>query len=211
MNLRRAVFIAACMFAVAAGPAAAQFQPPPQQQPAAAQSPWPDQQPQQPQQSPWPDQQPQQSQWPQQQAPAAAQSPWTQQQQEPPCLKDFAKLRDEAQRRAGLIRTASERKASAKEACALFNAFSAAELKMIKYATDNAATCGIPPQVVTQMKQGHAKTGEIRTKVCQAAAAPLQQAAPSLSDALAAPVTDSNNIKTGRGTFDTLTGTPLGK
>jgi hypothetical protein len=197
MNLRRAVFIAACMFAIAAGPAAAQFQPPPQQQPGAAQS-------------PWPDQRPQQSPWPQQQAPTAAQSPWTQQ-QEPPCLKDFAKLRDEAQKRAGLIRNASERKASAKEACALFNAFSAAELKMIKFATDNAATCGIPPQVLTQMKQGHAKTGEIRVKVCQAAAAPMQQAAPSLSDALAAPVTDSNNIKTGRGTFDTLTGTPLGK
>jgi hypothetical protein len=197
MNLRRAVFIAACMFPIAAGPAAAQFQPPPQQQPGAAPP-------------PWPDQQPQQSPWPQQQAPAAAQSPWTQQ-QEPPCLKDFAKLRDEAQKRAGLIRTASDRKASAKEACALFNAFSAAELKLIKYATDNAASCGIPQQVVTQMKQGHAKTGEIRSKVCKAAAAPLQQAAPSLSDALAGPVTDSNNIKTGRGTFDTLTGTPLGK
>jgi hypothetical protein len=197
MNLRRAVFIAACMFPIAAGPAAAQFQPPPQQQPGAAPP-------------PWPDQQPQQSPWPQQQAPAAAQSPWTQQ-QEPPGLKDFAKLRDEAQKRAGLIRTASDRKASAKEACALFNAFSAAELKLIKYATDNAASCGIPQQVVTQMKQGHAKTGEIRSKVCKAAAAPLQQAAPSLSDALAGPVTDSNNIKTGRGTFDTLTGTPLGK
>jgi len=223
MNLRRAVFIAACMFPIAAGPAAAQFQPPPQQQPGAAPPPWPDQQPQQspwPQQqapvaaqSPWPQQQAPvaaQSPWPQQQTPAAAQSPWTQQ-QEPPCLKDFAKLRDEAQKRAGLIRTASDRKASAKEACALFNAFSAAELKLIKYATDNAASCGIPQQVVTQMKQGHAKTGEIRSKVCKAATAPLQQAAPSLSDALAGPVTDSNNIKTGRGTFDTLTGTPLGK
>ena len=210
MNLRRAVFIAACMFPIAAGPAAAQFQPPPQQQPGAAPPPWPDQQ---PQQSPWPQQQAPvaaQSPWPQQQTPAAAQSPWTQQ-QEPPCLKDFAKLRDEAQKRAGLIRTASDRKASAKEACALFNAFSAAELKLIKYATDNAASCGIPQQVVTQMKQGHAKTGEIRSKVCKAATAPLQQAAPSLSDALAGPVTDSNNIKTGRGTFDTLTGTPLGK
>jgi hypothetical protein len=32
-----------------------------------------------------------------------------------------------------------------------------------------------------------------------------------LSDALSSPVPDSNNIKTGRGTFDTLTGSPLGK
>jgi hypothetical protein len=32
-----------------------------------------------------------------------------------------------------------------------------------------------------------------------------------LSDALSGPVPDSNNIKTGRGTFDTLTGNPLEK
>ena len=60
------------------------------------------------------------------------------------------------------------------------------------------------------MKQSHAKTVEMRTKVCQAAAAPARPVGPTLSDALTAPVTDSNNIQTGRGTFDTLTGTPLG-
>jgi hypothetical protein len=52
---------------------------------------------------------------------------------------------------------------------------------------------------------------EVRTRVWQVAAAPVQQQGPSLSDALTGPVPDSNNIKTGRGTFDTLTGTPLGK
>ena len=54
------------------------------------------------------------------------------------------------------------------------------------------------------------KVAEIRTKVCQVAAAPQRQQGPSLSDALSAPVPDSNNIKTGRGTYDTLTGSPLG-
>ena len=83
---------------------------------------------------------------------------------------------------------------------------------MIKYATDNAARCGIPPEVMANLKQGHAQTAEMRTKVCQAAAAPVQNAAPSLSDALGgSSIPDANNIKTGRGTFDTLTGTPLGK
>jgi hypothetical protein len=162
MNLRRALFIAACM--ISAGPAAAQFGPPPQQQ------------------------------------------------QGPPCIQEFGKLRDDAQKKGAAIRTASERKASAKEACQLFNVFSAAEAKMIKYATENATWCGIPPEILTALKQGHAKSSEIRNKVCQAAAAaPPPPAAPSLSDALAAPVPDSNNIRTGRGTFDTLTGTPLGK
>ena len=181
MNSRRALFIAACLIPFAAAPAAAQFQPPPQQPPAA---------------SPW-DQPPQQSQWPQQ--------------QQETCIQDFGKLRDIAQKRAAAIRAASERKAQAKEACGLFNAFSDAEVKMIKYASDNATRCGIPPEVVTTLKQGHVKSSEMRTKVCQAASAPMQSAAPSLSDALSAPVPDANNIKTGRGTFDTLTGTPLGK
>jgi hypothetical protein len=132
--------------------------------------------------------------------------------QEPSCVQEFGRLRDEAQKRAGEIRAASERKAPPKEACALFNAFSAAEVKMVKYATDNATWCGIPPEIIVNLNKGHARTTEIRTKVCQAAAAPIPSAAPSLSDALgSSAVPDASNIKTGRGTFDTLTGTPLGK
>lgn len=203
MNLRRAASIAACMFAVTAGPTAAQAPWPAQQQPAAA--PWPGQPKQQQQSapSPWT------AQPPQQQQPAA--SPWTAQpRQAPPCIQEFGKLRDDAQKRADAIRVASERKATPKQACALFNSFFAAEVKMIKYATDNAASCGIPAEVLTNMKKGHAKTSDIRGKVCQAAARPTQPAGPSLSDALTAPVADSKNIRSGGGTFDTLSGTPLG-
>jgi hypothetical protein len=192
MNSRRALFIAACLFSFAAGlfatdPAAAQFQP---QQPAAA--------------SPW-DQQPQQGlQGLQQGGPS--------QQQQEGCMQDFSKLRDEAQKRALAISAASKRKASAKEACGLFTAFSDAELKMIKYATDNTTRCGIPAELVKNLKQGRAKSTEIRTRVCQAAAAPMPAAGPSLSDALSTPIPDASNIKSGRGngTYDTLTGTPLG-
>ena len=145
--------------------------------------------------------------------PAAAQfQPAPQQQQAPPCVQEFAKLRDDAQKKAAVIRAASERKATPKEACALFNAFSAAEVKLIKYAADNGTWCGIPAEVVTNLKASHAKTAEIQIKVCQAAAAgPPRPAGPSLSDALGSgAVPDANNIRTGRGTYDTLTGTPLG-
>jgi hypothetical protein len=168
MNLRRALFIAACMFFIAARPGAAQFQPMP----------------------------PQQAQ-PQQQA--------------PPCIKEFLRLRDDTQKKADAIKAASERKVGPAEACPLFNVFSAAEEKMIKYAVDNGVWCGIPAEVVTNMRKGHAQTVSIRTKVCQAAQAPARPAAPSLSDALTGPTPDSSNIRTGRGTSDTLTGTPLGK
>jgi hypothetical protein len=129
----------------------------------------------------------------------------------PPCVKGFLTLRNEAAQKASAIRVASARHAPANEACALFNAFSAAEGKMIKYAEDNAVWCGIPPEVLTGIKKEHGKTTEIRIRVCQAAAAPARPAAPSLSDALGSPIPDANNIKTGRGTYDTLTGTPLAK
>jgi hypothetical protein len=126
-------------------------------------------------------------------------------------VAEFGKLRDDAQKKAGAIRAASERKADPKEACGLFRTFSAAEAKLIKYATDNVASCGIPPEVPTNLKQQHLKTIDIQTKVCRAAAAPPRPQGPSLSDALgSSAVPDVSNIRTGRGTYDTLTGTPLG-
>lgn len=131
-------------------------------------------------------------------------------QQEPPCVQEFFKLRDDAEKKAAAIKAANERKLSPREACPLFGALLAAQNKMLKYTNDNGVWCGIPPQVAGQLKEAVAKVSEIRTKVCQAASAPAAQG-PSLSDALTNPVPDSNNIKTGRGTFDTLTGTPLGK
>ena len=139
--------------------------------------------------------------------PAAAQFPPAQQ---PPCMNDFAKLRDDAAKKAGAIRTANERKVSPKVACHLFTVFSVAEAKLIKYAEANATWCGIPPGIIKTMKQAHSRTGEIRTKVCRVAAMPQRPPGPSLSDTLSAPIPDANNIKTGRGTFDTLTGSPLG-
>ncbi|HEY0300217.1 MAG TPA: hypothetical protein VGC36_02725, partial [Rhizomicrobium sp.] len=131
------------------------------------------------------------------------------------CVEEFVKLRKDVEKRGGAIQAAGQRKQkpSPKEACGLFNAFTGAELKLIKYATANAASCGIPPQFIDTMKQTHAKSDEIRTRICQAAASgpPPSAAAPSLSDALSAPVPDSANIKTGRGTFDTLSGKPIGR
>ena len=139
---------------------------------------------------------------------AAAQFPG----QEPPCLKDFAVLRNDTEKKGMAIKAASDRHVPASEACHLLNLFTVAEAKMIKYAETNAAWCGIPPDVVKQMKQSHAKALNMRTVVCKAAAAPAAPAGPSLSDALGAPIAVApDSIKPGRGTFDTLTGTPLGR
>jgi hypothetical protein len=205
MNLRRVMILASglafCSAVAAVAPAVAQSQP-------SAPAPWPDQP--APQGSPWPGNAPAASPWSGQ--PVAPQQQFQQQAPNPQeaCFRDFGKLRDEAQKRAAAIRDANERHATPKEACGLFNAFGAVESKMIKYAIDNTARCGIPPQIIENLKQQHAKSSEIRTQVCRAAAAPPRPTGPTLSDTLSGPVPGANNIKTGRGTFDTLTGTPLG-
>ena len=58
---------------------------------------------------------------------------------------------------------------------------------MLKFATENATWCGIPNQVMVNLKEGIAKMTEIRTKVCQVAAAPPRPPGPSLNDALSGP------------------------
>lgn len=218
MHLRRALFIAACL--LPAAPAAAQAPWPGQTQPQSAEpatAPWPGQAEQQPAaQSPWPQQSTQPA-APPPQAPQAGPSPWSQPpKSEPPCIKEFVSLRSDAQKKAGAIQEATKgKKMSAREACNLFSSFSAAEAKLIKYASANASSCGIPESIIKQMKEQHTQTTGVRTNACRAAQAQQQQPqgprTPSLSDALSAPVPSSNNIKTGRGTFDTLTGSPLGK
>lgn len=160
----------------------------------------------------------------QQAAPAAApqaQAPAPQAQggpppgQEPPCIKEFMALRDATAKRAAAIQAASKRKAPPQEACNLFKEMVASEAKFVKFAKDQGPWCGIPQQVVDQLGKNHEQTVRIRTQVCKVAAqgggGGGRPAAPTLSDALSTPTTSSSNVRTGRGTFDTLTGTPLGR
>jgi len=139
--------------------------------------------------------------------------PPQQQQQMPPCMVEFGKLRDDAAKKAQAIQRASQgkEKISPKEACHLFNVFSGAEERMLKYMVTNKTTCGVPDEVIKQIRQDHARTTDIRGKVCKAAEAPPRPAGPTLSDTLTAPIPDAKNIRSGGGTFDTLTGNPLGR
>lgn len=144
------------------------------------------------------------------QAPANPFDQPPQQQDEPPCMKDFAKLRDEVEKHGAAVMAAQKAKVALPEACRLLTVFAASQEKMLAYAKKNETWCGIPPQLIQQISAGRANVAKARTKVCQMAAQPQRQQGPSLSDALGGPIPDSSNIKTGRGTFDTLTGTPLG-
>jgi len=133
-------------------------------------------------------------------------------QQEPPCFKDFSALRADTETKGKAIKAAGDRHAQPQEACKLFGVFIAAEAKLIKYVEDNGTWCGIPPQVLTQLKDGHVKAGALRTRICEIAARGPVRAAPSLSDALGtSQVPSASNTKTGRGTYDSLTGSPLAR
>jgi invasion protein IalB len=103
------------------------------------------------------------------------------------CL-NFPALREDVEKGAASIRAASERKASREEVCPMFKAFAAKEEKMVKFLTINQKLCGVPADVVTQVKTSHAKTIQIRNATCSTA--PAAAAAPLLSDAPGGPIID---------------------
>jgi hypothetical protein len=131
------------------------------------------------------------------------------------CMKEFVPLREDAEKRGKMIKAASDRKASAQEACKLIGNYGAAEAKMIKYVEGHAAKCGIPPEIGEQLKNGHKGTEAMQKRVCTAAAQMEQQAkgpaGPTLSDVLgsAGELPEAKTAKKGGNTFDTLNGNAL--
>jgi len=131
------------------------------------------------------------------------------QQQMPPQCQGFPKLRDEARQRAEKVGEISKRKGDRKEMCGAITRFAEAEDKLLKFLEDNKTACGIPPQIVTQAKQGHVGTVKFRDTVCAEGPKPK---IPTLSDAIpTTPIDTPKNTRTGPGTFDTLTGNPLSR
>ena len=129
------------------------------------------------------------------------------------CMKEFMPLREDAEKRGKMIKVASDRHASPEEACGLIKAFGQAEIRMIKYVETHSAKCGIPPQVLDQLKAGHKNSDSMMQKVCNAAqqAQTRAPAGPSLSEVLgsAAALPEATKTKKGGSTFDTLNGNVL--
>jgi hypothetical protein len=125
----------------------------------------------------------------------------------------FPTIREDVEKSAALIKTASERKASREEVCPLFKTFAAKEGKMIAFLETHQKLCGVPPKVIVQVKTNHAGTMRIRNAVCSTGPMPGAPRGPTLSDALGGPIiADDTSAKLpGRGTFDTLTGNALQK
>jgi hypothetical protein len=132
------------------------------------------------------------------------------------CMKGFLPLREEAEKRGKLIKIASDRHAPPDEACKLISNFGAAEIKMLKYVETHMTQCGIPPQVLDQLKNGHKNSEGMQQKVCAVAQQAAQQQkappGPSLSEVLGSSTAlpEANNTKKGS-TFDTLNGNVLAR
>jgi hypothetical protein len=137
--------------------------------------------------------------------------------QQPPCFKEFAPLKAEAEKRGMSLKKAMEakQKPSREEACNMFKSYSAAEAKVVKFIVEKSASCGIPPEAATAMKANHQRTMETQNKICAAgpAGAP-HPTGPGLSEALGTtriPGTTLDPLAPQSGTFDTLTGNVLSK
>jgi hypothetical protein len=130
------------------------------------------------------------------------------------CVPDFMALRGEAETRGKALQAAGQRKAQPAELCPLFRRFAEAEAKVVRFMEQNQAWCQIPPQATQTAKQGHARTIEMRNKICQIASAPVappQSPSAGLSGALGPIPFGGAPAPTpgGSGVFDTLTGNVL--
>jgi hypothetical protein len=124
---------------------------------------------------------------------------------------DFQALAAEAQKRGSAVGAAIKAKVDRKQICTLMTTFVAAEGNALKFLESNKVWCGVPDQVITVSKTNHERSLKFRTDACSEDGP--HPKAPSLSDAIKEPggVDTAKNTKTGRGTFDTLTGNPLAK
>jgi hypothetical protein len=129
----------------------------------------------------------------------------------PPCMAEFGKLREDVEKKGMAAKAAGQRKVSREEMCKHITAYSSAELKWVKFSETNITSCGIPAEVVQQLKQVHNNTEQTKGKICAAGpAAGGGGGPPSLADALGTTrLPTPETTKSGSGTLDTLTGSAI--
>ncbi len=130
------------------------------------------------------------------------------------CNAEFAKRNEEMQKRGLALKTASERKANIKDACALFRRYTASENDMLVFLKKYSSSCQIPPQILQQMTSNNSKSAAMRDQVCkaaanQAAAPPPPPPSQGLSGALGGSGVGAPPPTGGSGVFDSLTGNVL--
>jgi hypothetical protein len=157
------------------------------------------------QSAPWPGSSPQQSGFPSGQQNSVFGAP---QGQPAAQCANFPKLRDDAAQKANLVQEIGKKHGDRAAMCTAVTRFFEAEQKVVKFLEDNKTACGVPNEAVQQAKVIHGNTQKFKDTVCAEGPKPK---IPTLSDAITTtPVDTPKNTKTGPGTFNTLTGNPLG-
>jgi hypothetical protein len=134
--------------------------------------------------------------------------------QAPPAeCQQLITLRDETEKHGKALQAAGKRKAGPDVACKLFKAYLGSEMKMIKALERNGARCGAPSDLPKQIRTAHVKAEAAAKQICEVAAQGARPTGPTLSEALGTTpvVPDSQTVKQGMGTFDTLSGSPLAR
>jgi hypothetical protein len=130
----------------------------------------------------------------------------------PPCVTEFSKMREDVQKKGMAAKQASEKHVTREELCKLITVYSSAEAQWLKFAEKGVSACGIPVEIVNQLKQVHGRTDMAREKICAAGPATAAMAGPSLSEALGTsrPTLETKRAA-GSNMFDTLTGNAIQK
>jgi hypothetical protein len=87
----------------------------------------------------------------------------------PPQCDALLAIRDEWQKHGQAIKAANQKKADVRGACKLFRAYLNTEMKMLRMLEADGASCGVPPQVLQQVRGSHAKAQRIGQQICDAA------------------------------------------
>ena len=130
---------------------------------------------------------------------------------QPPCVAEFSRMREDVQKKGAAAKQASEHHVPREELCKLITIYGAAEGQWLKFTEKGVSACGIPPEIVNQLKQVHARTDQAREKVCAAGPSNAAAAGPSLSEALGTSRPTLEIKRSGNNMFDTLTGNAIQK
>jgi hypothetical protein len=99
--------------------------------------------------------------------PAAAQSGGSAPQAPPPACQQLLNNRDEVGKHGQALQAAGQKKAPPDELCKLFKSFLTAESEMLKGLEEHSQTCGVPAEVLKQVKAGHSKAAQMGKQICE--------------------------------------------
>ncbi len=104
-----------------------------------------------------------------------------------PCMAEFIKLREDVEKKGMAAKVAGQKKVGREEMCKYVTTYAEAEATWVRFTESNVQTCGIPSQIVIQLKQVHANTEQTKQKICTAGPAGGAAPGPVMDDRLLVP------------------------